>query len=187
MMKTLIVRALVLVVYASRGGDVEAFPCGSYGCDNAKESVHNVHLMMGPGDLGILENGGMQLSFDDVPVNPRKTFTLTPGRNYTVTLTAPVENPILGFMFRLGSDLEVDTSKSITPGEEGKGVPPFPTVCPENVGGISHSENAKKFKVTAHVLVDAATTYNLDLTVRMIAYFFIRSVTTPSTNYVVYG
>jgi hypothetical protein len=159
MMKAL-VRALALVVYASRG--VEPYPFGSVACDYGNAAVHDLHSNAGPGNLGLIENGGIELSFDDVVVDPRKPFTLTPGHNYTVALTAPSNKPFLGFMLILRSDLDVDTSKSITPGTEGGTQPSLPKVCPDHVGAVGHSWNNKKYKATAHIKLDTSTPYALD-------------------------
>jgi hypothetical protein len=95
---------------------------------------------------------------------------LTAGGVYNLSLTTtnhPADTSILGFMFRLGNKNNIDTSKFISPGDMGGGIPTFPGVCPPTVGAVSHSLNDPKSEATAILTVDEVDNYHLDVTVRV--------------------
>eukprot|EP00978_Attheya_sp_CCMP212_P017289 scaffold46035_cov54-Attheya_sp.AAC.1 len=167
-MKGLVWRVFILLYYAST--KISALPTGSVGCFEGMPAVDGIHISrtttQSDQQKG-LEDGGMQLSIDGVPLISGDPFHLTVGGVYNLSLTTdPADNTaILGFMFRLGNKNNIDTSKFISPGDIGGGIPTFPGVCPPTVGAVSHSFNDPKFEATAILTVDEVDNYHLDVTV----------------------
>jgi hypothetical protein len=142
------------------------------GCFDGKPAVGGNHVSRAAtaqsDEERSLENGGMQISINGVPIlSSSDSFNLTAGGVYNLSLTTtdPADTAILGFMFRLGNKNNIDTSKFISPGDIGGGIPTFPGVCPPTVGAVSHSFNDPKSEATAILTVDEVDNYHLDVTV----------------------
>jgi hypothetical protein len=144
--------AIPLLIGATLGLSVIAFPSGAGSCASGVDSVQGVHLTRTTVTTGSLEDGGFSVALSEATLvaGTTSSFTISTDNNLIITGTKTFR----GFLMRLG---ETDTATVDAFTAAGSEIQ-VSSLCTgsEGVGGVTHTSASDKSSVTAILNLDAS-------------------------------
>jgi hypothetical protein len=147
----------LLIVHPS-----DSYPTGAGGCDGNGPAVGGVHLQRN-GERGSLSEAHVSLTVDDILVDDAGNITISAGTSHTFVLSGVI-NPFKGYLFRLESTSDVDTTGALLP-VINDALSQVADVCVSPVVGVTHTSDDFKTEAAAIIDIDQEASFILDLTV----------------------
>ena len=153
--------AIPLLIGATLGIAVSAFPTGAGSCASGVDAVQSVHLTRTNVTKGSLEEGGFSVALGEATLVAGTTSSFTIGTDYNLKITGT--KTFRGFLMRL-DETETTTIDALAGG--GSDIQVSDLCTGSGVGGVTHTSASDKSSVTATLkLDDAAAEMPLDVIV----------------------
>jgi len=156
---------LLLSVLLNRSSKTLAFPNGAGGCEGGDAAVGGAHTddaskqtLTGP-----IHSNSYEVSINGQRLIPGRTFTIQPGVDNDITVTATDKRVFRGFLMRLEGPDWLDLSGSLVPKSEDAQIA---SACLLPVVGITHTDSEAKSKIVGTLRVEEEVgSITLDVTV----------------------